>query len=87
MLGRVRVTTVAVEKQLRARARVCVALATQHEMRMRRIILSSVVCPALPYFTKLSNKGHGFRNSTEHKMCLGFLYNCCLKHFILKQIQ
>ena len=38
--------------------RVSVALVIQHAMRMRRIILSSVVCPAVPYFSILSRKWH-----------------------------
>ena len=32
----------------------------QHEMLMRYVILSSVTCPAVQYFT-LSHKGHDFR--------------------------
>jgi hypothetical protein len=40
---------------------VFVALGIQHAMRMCRIILSSVVCPALQYFSILSHKRYDFR--------------------------
>jgi hypothetical protein len=40
---------------------VCVALVIQKEKRMRRIILSSVDSPALPYFSTLSHKRQDFR--------------------------
>jgi hypothetical protein len=35
---------------------VSVALVTQHAKRMRRVILSSVAWPAVPYFSTLSHK-------------------------------
>jgi len=38
-----------------------VALGIQPSMRMRRIILPSVSCPALPHFSTLSHKLHDFR--------------------------
>jgi hypothetical protein len=51
-------------------------------MRMRRIIVSPVVYPVVPNFSKLSHKWHDFlKNVVERKMCFDFLYNFCLKYF------
>jgi hypothetical protein len=72
---RVRVTIVAVKKQLviTYSKYVFVVLGIQHALRMRRVILSSVSCPALQYFSTFSHKRAQFitfgkKNVFEFKM-------------------
>jgi hypothetical protein len=85
-LRRVRVTVVAVEKQYVLNIlSVSVALVIQHAKRMRHVVLPSVACLALAYFSTLSHKQHDFRkNVTEYKMCVlilstNFVWN--ISHF------
>ena len=66
---------------------VFVALGIQHAVRMRRTILSYVVCPDLHNFSTLSHKRHDFQGGKKvlhiKCVCVDFLYNYCLKRFII----
>jgi len=46
-----------------------IASVMQRAKRMRRIILSSVACPSLAYYSTFSHKRHDFREKViEHKI-------------------
>jgi fluoride ion exporter CrcB/FEX len=50
---------------------VSVAIVIQHAKRMRRIILSSMACPALQTFSTLSHERRDFREKVSvYKMCV-----------------
>ena len=91
ILRRVRVTTVAAKKKaisITYSECMSVALVIQHAMRMRCIILSSVACPAAPYFSILSHKRYNFRgggNVFNIKLCFDFLYNLSKTFVILRR--
>jgi hypothetical protein len=66
------VNTLAVKKQICVSRALCVSnRSCPHAKRMRRVILSSVICLALQYFSTFSHK-RKFRktNVIENKMCV-----------------
>jgi hypothetical protein len=65
----------------------CVSLASiiQHAMRMRFVMLSIVVCPALAYFSTLSHTRHDFlENVIEQKnVYFDSLYKTSVEIFLI----
>jgi hypothetical protein len=53
--------------------RAVVTLVIRHAKRMRRIVLSPVASPALPYFSTLSHKRHDFRGEKITKYNISVL--------------
>jgi hypothetical protein len=48
---------------------------------MRRILLSSLACPAVQYFSTLPHKWYDFREKViKHKMFVDFFYNFRMKY-------
>jgi hypothetical protein len=77
-LRRVRVIVVAVESSEYYVFWVCVCSFSYPTRKgMRRVILSTVACPAVPCFSTLSHTLHDFReNVIGHKVCVSdFIYN------------
>ena len=68
---------------------VCVALVIQHLKFMHRILLPSVACLAVPYFSTLSHKRHDFRkNVVKHKVIFLFSVKFLSETFlVLRRIQ
>jgi len=66
---------------------VFVALFTRNTRRLRRIVLSSAACLALPYFSAFSHKCHDFflEKVKEHKVCSDFLYKFCVESFYFQE--
>jgi hypothetical protein len=63
ILCRLRVTIIAVDKQYVLHIlSVCVqSIVIQYAMRIRRVILLSMACPAVQYFCTFSNRRYDFR--------------------------
>jgi len=58
----------------------CVFVASVIQHAKCRIILPSVVCLVVQYFSTLSHERRNFLKSIfKHKICFPFLYNFCLK--------
>jgi hypothetical protein len=63
---------------------VFLALGIQHATRKRRVKLSSVTCPILPYLSALSHKRNDFReNIMGYKMCVLFFPQLLSETFLI----
>ena len=86
-MRRVRVTVVAVEKQYYIFS-VCVC-SLSYVKRMRRIILPSVACLAIPYLSTLSHKRNDFGEKVTGYEMRVLIFSTTLSRtfFILRRIQ
>jgi hypothetical protein len=86
-LSRVQLTIVTVEKQEVLRIlSVCVCatvtLVVKHAKNMHLVLLSSMTCVALLYFSTVSRKRYDFQRKKQNIKCVfQFLYNFSPKHF------
>jgi len=62
---------------------VSVAIAMKHAERLGRIILFSVGCPALPYFSKLSHERHDFRGDMNMQCVFWFSLQLSSEAFLI----
>ena len=62
-----------------------VALGIQHARRMYYVILRSVACPAVEYFSRLSHIWHDFRKKKviEQKICFSIFFTTYMENFSL----
>jgi hypothetical protein len=65
---------------------VFVALGTEHSMRLRRIMLSPVTCPAVLHFATLSHKRHEIWKKKQKLLnvkCVGFSLQLLSETFLI----
>ena len=66
---------------------VSVVLVIQHAMRMRRVVICGVPRSTLFFPHYLKNGMICEKRYRIYKVCFDFLYNICLKYFILRRTE
>jgi hypothetical protein len=62
----------------------CIAAFIRRAKRMRHVVLPSVMCLVLPYFSTLPHKQNGVREKVaEHKMCVYFSLQLLFETFLI----